>query len=210
MKKIAHFGAFDHDSYGDVLFPKILRFLLPEFEITHVAPTGIPTPWSDACPIISMEEAVGRTEWDGIVVGGGDIIQSGEWSTKKWKRHARLPFAHLSGLWTGAAFLSAKLNIPVAWMAPGVPTPFEPWYADCVKLALACSDHLMVRDQASRRFLDPFAEKPIGVVPDFALVLSRMWRISTSSASHVVLALSRADTKTRSGDVNALIRKLRQ
>jgi hypothetical protein len=37
-KKIAHFGAFDHDSYGDLLFPLVAEaFLGSEFEVVHIA-----------------------------------------------------------------------------------------------------------------------------------------------------------------------------
>jgi hypothetical protein len=83
MKKIAHFGAFDHDSYGDLLFPRILEMLLPDFDLVHVSPTGLPSRWTDACPTLSIAEAIRRTDWDGVIIGGGDIIQSGEWIDKK-------------------------------------------------------------------------------------------------------------------------------
>ena len=46
--KIAHFGAFDHDSYGDLIFPHIVEHFLPEFKFVHISPSGMSTPWNDA------------------------------------------------------------------------------------------------------------------------------------------------------------------
>ena len=36
--KIAHFGAFNHDSFGDLIFPYIAENYLKDFELVHVAP----------------------------------------------------------------------------------------------------------------------------------------------------------------------------
>ncbi len=207
MKKIAHFGAFDHDSFGDLLFPLMIESLLPDFTITHVSPTGLPAPWVDARPSISVAEAVERTDWDGIVVGGGDIIQAGAWSTERWKRHSDMPGFHLASLWAGAAFLSAKRNVPAAWNAPGVPLPFEDAFADTVRLALAASDSVSVRDVPSRLHLDPHTHRPIQIVPDTAFLLNRLWP-ATGSHRRIVLALSRADTHTHATAINRMIAKL--
>lgn len=208
MKKIAHFGAFDHESYGDVLFPKMLEHLLPDFSITHVAPTNIVTQWTDACPIISTAEAIQRTDWDGIIVGGGDIIHTGVWSTEKWEQNAALPFGHLPGLWAGAAFLSAKLNIPIVWNAPGVPLPFDPWFAETAKLALACTDYITVRDAPSKQLLTPFTDKPITIIPDSALILNRVWETPPTDDT-IVFAVSKKDTALYATEINTVIRKLK-
>lgn len=208
MKKLAHFGAFDHESYGDILFPKIIESLLPDFAITHVAPTNIGSQWTDACPIISTAEAIQQTDWDGIIVGGGDIIHSGAWSTPKWKKNASFPFGHLPGLWAGAAFLSAKLNIPIAWNAPGVPLPFDPWFSEYAKLALDCTDYIVVRDIPSQQHLQPFTDKPIEVIPDSALILNRLWEINATS-DRIVLAISQKDTMLHFKKINATIKKLK-
>ena len=206
MKKIAHFGAFDHDSYGDLLFPRMLELLLPDFTLIHVSPTGLPSRWADACPTLSIAEAIRRTDWDGVIIGGGDIIQSGEWSTAKWRQHADMPAFHLAGLWAGAAFLSAKLNIPAAWNAPGVPKPIPGEFSDTVRLALACSDVVAVRDNPGRLHLEPFTDRPITVVPDTALVLGQLWPAEGKDDT-IVLAVSRADARKHAPAINALIRQ---
>ncbi|MDD5707057.1 MAG: polysaccharide pyruvyl transferase family protein [Kiritimatiellae bacterium] len=207
MKKIAHFGAFDHDSYGDLLFPKLAEYLLPDFAITHVAPTATTTEWSDACPVIALEEAVARNDWDGILVGGGDIIQSGGWRTRKWRDSSRSLLGGLPGLWMGAAFLSAKLNIPAAWNAPGVPLPFPDWFAEYAALAGACTDYVAVRDADSRANLGPVLNVPISVVPDTALMASRIWPLAERQR-RLALSLSCVDTARRHADMRAAVHNL--
>ncbi len=209
MKKIAHFGAFDHDSYGDLLFPKLAEHLLPDFSVTHVAPTAAKADWLDSAPIISVDEAIRRTDWDGILVGGGDIVQTGEWRTKKWRQHQDAPFCGLPELWMGAAFLGAKLNIPVAWNAPGVPAPFPAWFAEFAGLAMDCTDYLAVRDAQSRANLEPITRSPIAVVPDSALAIAQMWPCPQKE-KRLVLSLSRIDIVLRAAEVNAAIRDLAQ
>lgn len=209
MKKIAHFGAFDHDSYGDLLFPKVAEFLFPDFDLTHVALTSGKTAWTDACPVIGIDEAIRRADWDGILVGGGDIIHTAEWRTKKWKREIFTPFCGLPALWMGSAFLSTKLNIPVAWNAPGVPSPFPDWFAESAKSALGCCDYVAVRDVASRANLTTTAKSGIAVVPDSAVAIARMWP-RRETRDHIVISPSRSDAATRASEINGMIEQLTQ
>ena len=209
MKKIAHFGAFDHNSYGDLLFPKLLEKFLPEFSITAVAPTGIPTAWSDASPIIGVDEALQRTDWDGIIIGGGDIIQAGVWGANKWLASQSVPFSGLPALWAGAAFLSAKLNIPAVWSTPGVPLPLPDWFSSCARQALECVDYLSVRDTDSRGNLVRFTQAPIAVMPDLSIVLPRLWP-EVNHGRRLVLSLSHVDRDHRASDIKRFIRKCHQ
>ena len=73
--RIAHFGAFDHDSFGDLVLPHIMEYFLPEFDVVHVSPAAKITPWADAKKTITTDEAFKRTDWDGVIIGGGDIVQ---------------------------------------------------------------------------------------------------------------------------------------
>ena len=52
--KVAHFGAFDHDSYGDLIMPYIIEHFCPDVEFIHVAKSNEKTPWPDAKKIISV------------------------------------------------------------------------------------------------------------------------------------------------------------
>jgi|LSQX01.1.fsa_nt_gb glycosyltransferase involved in cell wall biosynthesis/polysaccharide pyruvyl transferase WcaK-like protein len=209
MKRIAHFGIFDRDSYGYQILPKLVEYLLPDFAITHVAPIAARTEWSDSAPVISVNEAIGRTDWDGVLVGGGDIVQTGEWLTQKWHPHQAQPFCGFPGLWMGAAFISAKFNIPVVWNAPGVPAPFPGWFTEFAELALDCTDYLAVRDDQSRANIEPLTRKPIAVIPDSALAIARMWP-SPVKRRRLVLSLSRADTTLHATEVNEAIGELAQ
>jgi hypothetical protein len=192
-KKIAHFGAFDHSSYGDLLFPSIAEHFLPEYELIHVAPTRIPSGWRDARPIISVQDALKRTDWDGILIGGGDIIQTGDWSTEKWRRHFETPFCSLPSLWAGACFLSAKLAIPLAWNSPGVPAPFGASYGGLAELALEASDYIAVRDKISANNLSPYTNRSIFIVPDSALMLRQVWRSKREATGHLVVSIAKND-----------------
>lgn len=208
MKKIAHFGAYDHDSYGDLLFPHIAEYLWPEFDITHVAPTHIATEWSDAKPILGVEEAILRTDWDGILVGGGDIIQNGDWVAPKWEHNLEVPCSGFPSLWVGASFLAAKLNIPVAWNAPGVPVPFPEFFASTAGLALACGDYVSVRDERSLENLAKYAQNPIEIVADTALAVARLWPVE-EKRSHLVMSLSKNDILLHSAEIQKAIEQLR-
>jgi|GEM_PF-2915894 glycosyltransferase involved in cell wall biosynthesis len=209
MKNIAHFGVFDHDSYGDLLFPFVAERLWPDFAFTHVAPTGLATAWSDARPILGVREAIERTDWDGILVGGGDIVQAGAWSAPKWAQRLDVPFAGLPSTWAGASLLAAKLDVPVAWNAPGVPGPLPEFFAPAARAALECVDYLSVRDRRSQGHLAGLTAQPIEVVADTAIAVARFWPES-DRRGHLVLSLSHYDLRTRPGDVRQAVLRLRK
>jgi hypothetical protein len=83
--KIAHFGTFDIESYGDLLFPLILERRLAGLgaEITHFSPVGGRPYWKDCVPSVPVGEIFeSGKNFDGVIVGGGDIIQGVIASTK--------------------------------------------------------------------------------------------------------------------------------
>jgi len=201
MKKIAHFGAFDHSSFGDLLFPRIAEHFLPDCQLIHVAPTGIPAGWHDAQPIIGVHEALGRTDWTGILIGGGDIIQAGAWSSEKWKRHFDTPFCSLPSIWAGACLLSAKLEIPLAWNSPGVPAPFPANYAEIARLALEASDYLAVRDERSANHLLQHTDRSISIVPDSAILMHQVWQARPEGREDLAVSIGWSDINASAGDI---------
>ena len=46
--KIAHFGTFDVDNYGDLLFPHIVEWRMPSVEWIHISPSRNVPKFSDA------------------------------------------------------------------------------------------------------------------------------------------------------------------
>lgn len=214
MKKlIAHFGAFDHDSYGDLLFPHIAQhYLGDEFELVNVAPTSRYTPWPDQPPIISVEEALNRNDWQGVIVGGGDIVQADDWTPEKWQSDPKLYIAALPSLWIGGSLLAARLNIPLVWCAPGVPKPINPDFIESATLALKAVDYLCVRDEYSKSNISTNTEKEIFVVPDTAISLSSVWPISPTSIknenAYYALCFSTADLNNKHLEISRALQDI--
>jgi len=208
-KKIAHFGAFDHDSYGDLIFPHIVEYFFPEFEIIHVSPSGRDTPWSDAKKTISIEEAFNITDWDGILVGGGDIVQITEGFI--WNESAIQSLGALCSLWSGASLLSAELGIPCAWNGPGVPHELPDSLLSMAQKSIGCVDYLSVRDKFSETRIGKLTQKKVNIVPDTALLISQIWerpQINDKIKKPLVLSLTPNDIDNKLCEIDLLIEKV--
>lgn len=206
--KIAHFGAFDHDSYGDLIFPFLVEHFLPDFEFVHVSPSGNPTKWQDAKKTISVAEAILIDDWDGVLVGGGDIVQSNEWISQIWAQSPLLYFGALSSLWCGASLLAAKLEVPCAWNAPGVPHKLPENIISIAKDALQAVDYLAVRDSFSVEKLNTLLDVQVHVAPDTALGVSELWPVSSSKkflkTKPLVISLTPTDIQQRWHEIELL------
>nr|WP_241741314.1 polysaccharide pyruvyl transferase family protein [Gemmobacter straminiformis] len=116
-----------------------------------------------------MEALFGPRGYDGVLIGGGNIIHARPVTLPDYAECAEWAYG---ALWLGAALAGARRGVPVLWNAPGVPHAFEPREAGFVAAALAASGYVAVRDAASAAFLAPFQAR---VVPDTALGLARLW-----------------------------------
>ena len=208
MPRIAHFGAFDHNSYGDLLFPLIAEQALPGLELVHVSPTGRPTPWGDACPTIGLAEALQRSDWDGVLIGGGDIVGDGTWWAPLWESCVDPPFASVLGLWAGAGLLALRHNLPLAWNAPGVPAALQPAAAHVARLCLEGSDYVAARDVASAQLLGACGATAVQVVPDTALAVPRLWPVSGLDRDRFVVTVSIQELLHRHAGIAALVEQL--
>jgi polysaccharide pyruvyl transferase WcaK-like protein len=211
--KIAHFGAFDHDSYGDLIFPIIAEHFLPDFELIHVSPTGNPTAWPDARKSISIAEAISKTDWDGVLVGGGDIVQSGDFTTKLWNRTPLLSFGSLTSIWCGASLLAAKLNIPCVWNCPGVPLEIPNNLKSLATSAIHSVDYICLRDNASAQRINKLLMRPASVVPDTALDISSLWPAKNlpenKKGKPLILSLTPADAIYKWEEIEYLFKQLK-
>lgn len=208
-KKIAHFGAFDHDSYGDLIFPHIVEYFLPEFEFVHISPSGRDTPWGDAKRTISIDEAFKIRDWDGILVGGGDIVQITEGFI--WNDSAIQSLGALCSLWSGASLLSAELDIPCAWNSPGVPHELPDAMLSMAQKAFGCVDYLTVRDEFSEKRISRHTQQPVTIVPDTALLISEMWKkpcIADDIKKPLILSLTPDDIDNRLCEIDLLIQRV--
>ena len=199
LKKIAHFGAFNHDSFGDLIFPHIVEYFLDEFEICHVSPGKLPTKWIDQKQVISVDDAFKKTDWDGILVGGGDLIHSPK--NFIWKENIYQKYGALSSLWCGASLFSAKLGIPCAWNSPGVPYDASLDKTTLTKSSLDCVDYISVRDNLSRENLKTMTNENIIVSPDSAILLSDVWPKRKSKDKYVTLSITNDDLLKKKDDI---------
>ena len=177
--RVAHFGTFDVENYGDLLFPHLLeRRLGPRgFDFVHVSPLGGPGVWSDGAPSVSFSEFSARlAEFDAVVVGGGNIVHCSPTRLEHYDVGGISPLFSYSDLWLGATIMAAEEGLPVAWNAPGVPEPLKPDPHGLVDWVLGRAKYIAVRDDSSLRNL--CAAGFIGkaqVVPDTALEVRQLW-----------------------------------
>ena len=175
--RIAHYGTFDVENYGDLLFPPVLERRLAGrgHTLTHVSPVGGSPIWEDCVDTISIREA-GTRSFDGIVVGGGHIIHGHPSDVQAYRESEDRGLFAYSDLWLGATLRACELGVPIVWNAPGVPGPFLSETAALVRWAAGQASYLAVRDATSRRFLEGTGfSGEIAVERDTAIEVSALW-----------------------------------
>jgi GT2 family glycosyltransferase/glycosyltransferase involved in cell wall biosynthesis/polysaccharide pyruvyl transferase WcaK-like protein len=176
--KIAHFGTFDVENYGDLLFPLLIERRLgrSEVEFVHVSPIGGAPPVKDCKPVIGFEEALGQCEsWDAIVLGGGALGHGDSAGEVKKYRRPEIHTIAYPGLWLLPALISDLRGIPLVWNAPGVPGDFsEERKRRLMQWACWQANYLSVRDTASAQVLAQSMVEAM-VVPDTAVEVSALW-----------------------------------
>jgi GT2 family glycosyltransferase/polysaccharide pyruvyl transferase WcaK-like protein len=176
--KIAHFGTFDVENYGDLLFPLLLERRLGrrEVEFVHVSPVGGAPALKDCKPAIGFEEALADCEsWDAIVFGGGALGHGESAGDVEKYRDPAIHTIAYPGLWLLPAFIAHLRGIPLVWNAPGIPGNFsEERKRQLMQWACWQADYLSVRDVQSATVL---AESLVEakVVPDTAVEVSNLW-----------------------------------
>lgn len=181
MIKIAHFGTFDVDNYGDLLFPHIAEYRLRKYYWEHISPTENSTIFKDAKKIISFENAV-NNKYDAVIIGGGNIIHLLPNNQTVYNNLRGFEYANL---WVGAAKLATHQKIPYVFNAPGISKSFQEFLHK--KIAAATfnnASYLAFREIFSKQMaIDVFrgtyqgVKKNIAIVPDTAFDIDRMWPI---------------------------------
>lgn len=174
--KVAIFGTFDVENYGDLLFPMIAEAQLTRRlgnvklhrfsynEKTH------PT-WPYAVTSVTDLPDVAE-QLDGVLIGGGFIIRF-----DKVVAHGYLPptpgIHHPTGYWLSPALIALQHGIPVIWNAPGMHCNDIPaWSTPLLKMALEHSQCIRVRDEPSRSSLSGLGtDIDVQVLPDTAFGL---------------------------------------
>jgi len=184
--RIAQFGTFDVQNYGDLLFPLVLRHRLRDLatSFVHASPAGGPPVWGDTVASVRAAEVIADPGGvDGVVIGGGHLLHaSPDTVYDPAPLHAALAYP---ALWFGAATLAARAEVPLAWNAPGVPRPPDPVAARLLAWSAGVSDYVSVRDRGSRRLLEEAGVAgPVRVVPDPALDVARLWTDDEVAQAH--------------------------
>ena len=180
------FGTFDVENYGDLLFPLIAESELRE----RLGPLTLrkfsyheksPPSWPYA--VSSLTRLPGEAgSLDGVIIGGGHIIRFDK-AIAPGYRPPSSAIHHPTGYWLTPALMAQGAGLPVIWNAPGVHGDIPGWAEALMALAINTSAYVSVRDEPSRRALEPFAtDVDIGVVPDTAFGLARLVDVHRPSA----------------------------
>src|SRR3990172_1107263 len=157
MRKIAHFGTFDVENYGDLLFPLVLERRLARLDlgVIHVSPVGGAPVWGDCVATVSVEEMMNdefghQSSLVAVVVGGGHIIHANPTRLPFYDRGGLDSWLAYPSLWLAPSYLAASRKISLWWNGTGVPSAFSERDAELLRWATEAGDYLAVRDRYSR------------------------------------------------------------
>lgn len=194
---LAHFGTFDVENFGDLLFPLLLKRRMANtgIECAHISPTGTSGHWLDALPSVSIKEANEmESAFTSVIVGGGNILRDSPTSLPLYVSSSEATGGAMAypTLWRTAFSMAHRKRIPMCWNAVGVPHPTNTRYAVSIRWGACLSSYIAVRDQDSRNnLLGSGISTPIRVVPDTALGIRDLWSASElCDAYHHVFSTS--------------------
>lgn len=177
--KIAIFGTFDVENFGDLLFPVIAEAELQK----RLGPISFhrfsyhsksPPLWPFAVTSVVDFPHMADT-FDGVLIGGGFIIRFDKDVAPDYAPPAP-GVHHPTGYWLTPAMIALQYGVPAIWNAPGMHCNYIPeWSAELVKLCLDQSCYVSVRDEPSRQTLSDFGSKAqINVLPDTGFGIRRL------------------------------------
>lgn len=175
--RIAHFGTFDVENYGDLLFPLVLERRLAGrgHELIHVSPIGGDPVWGDCVATISTREAM-ALELDGVILGGGHLIHAQPSDVPLYRDSGDRGLFAYADLWLGSTLRAEELGVPVVWNAPGIPGPLPSETAELLRWAAGEAAYVAVRDETSRGFLARAGfEGEVAIALDTAIDVSELW-----------------------------------
>lgn len=169
--RLAHYGTFDVDNYGDLLFPKIIEWRLPDWKIQHISPTKTGTRFEDAAATQARPD--GRMQ--AYVTGGGNIFNFRstplqEYAAVSREAYARLviePFEH-----------AQRHKVPYLINSPSLSAK-KHTFLEKIMLSqiLGSADYISFRDTHSVHEAQCRTNQVVHCVPDTALDVARMWPV---------------------------------
>jgi lipopolysaccharide transport system ATP-binding protein len=178
-RRVAIFGTFDVQNYGDLLFP-----IIAEMELSQRlgAVEIIPFSYDEKSQPEWPYDVVSITEFprlacdlDAILIGGGFIVRfdkviaPGYGPPESWIHHP-------TGYWLTPALIGVQHGIPVVWNAPGMHCNDIPdWSHPFLSLALENSPYIAVRDEPTKAALAEFVDpQRVNVIPDTAFSMGKL------------------------------------
>lgn len=178
-------GTFDVGNFGDLLFPIIAAHRLRPFgwDVLAASPTDASCGLPDAAPSTALASVAGGGMIDAVLIGGGEIVHAFPADFVAEYVQAGQADQAYPVLWFGATFVASLADVPIAWNAPGAPAPFSASIREtALDPALAAADYVSVRDEASRRFLQPDGGSAV-LVPDTVADLASVWPPASLTAA---------------------------
>jgi hypothetical protein len=177
--RIAHFGTFDVENYGDLLFPIVARSFLAELEAEFewISPKGGAPVCADAVASTGVLDLPWR-EWsfDLALIGGGNIVTPRPTDLPAYGEPKHLASIAYPTLWLSACLKAAECKAVIAWDAPG--TMAKGWSAGAGAALNGClglSDYVALRETEGLDWLDEPVRRTIRSVPDTVVALPRVW-----------------------------------
>lgn len=173
---IAHYGTFDVDNYGDLLFPLIAEWRIPSHSWAHFSPCGDVPIFSDALKPLSAKE-FNVSELAGVMIGGGNIFHI---RSSPVPKYSEIKDTAYPSLILGAAKLASTNKVPLIINGPSIRNfKFDILERHLLAKTLTLSSYSAFRDQFSVALACDFAKCKAELIPDTAFDISRMWPIST-------------------------------
>ncbi|ACT49377.1 polysaccharide pyruvyl transferase family protein [Methylovorus glucosotrophus] len=173
--RVAHFGTFDVDNYGDLLFPLIAEWRLPTFSWIHVSPNGESSGFSDAVHSVPASQ-LGFGQVDGVIIGGGNIVHLRSSPIPEYKSIKYMAYPSIT---IGALNLASKKKLPLVINGPSIRN-LKFGYLEHLLLGklFDYSNYSAFRDQVSVDIANNFNASRAELTPDTVLDISRMWPVS--------------------------------
>lgn len=187
--RLAHFGTFDVENFGDLLFPAILEERLRGrfSEVLHVSPLGGPAVWGDTAQTVSVDDAwSSKRGGDAVVLGGGNLIHASPAGAQEYVRKGWSLFwptrSLARSLPAGRKVASASvLECHRHFRRVAAPLPHT---AAFVAWAASTAAYVSVRDEPSAAELVAGGATADAVVPDTALEVAGLWTRSQLRRSY--------------------------
>lgn len=168
-KSIHHYGTFDVDNYGDLLFPKILEWRLRSADIEHISPTSGRSRFSDS----AESKAAPTLPPTAAITGGGNIVRFNRTSVDIYFDCARTAYPKLL---IEPAATATRSNVTYMVNAPSIAArTLSRVEKVLLSRILKAASYISFRDQQSVEIASDLTSNKVHLVPDTVFDISRMW-----------------------------------